>query len=120
MTRAEFEAALREAMDGLPERFRQQLDNLEFLVEDEPSPEQARRLGAVHLLGLYEGVPLPKRQPGMGYHGVLPDRITLFQGPIESVSRGRAEVIEHIRKVLLHEIGHYFGIDDAQLRKLGY
>lgn len=120
MTRSEFEEVLREALDGLPERFRGQLDNLEFVVEDEPSPEQKRHLNGASLLGLYEGVPLPQRQPGLGYSGVLPDKITLFQRSLESVSRDRDDLIDRIRRTLLHEIGHYFGIDDAQLRKLGY
>ena len=120
MTRGEFEAALREALDGLPKKFRGQLDNLEFVVQDEPSPEQSKHLRGGTLLGLYDGIPLPRRQPGTGYNGVLPDKITLFQGPLESVSRDKKDLVGRIRQTLLHEIGHYFGIEDADLRALGY
>ena len=71
------------------------------------------------LLGLYVGVALPDRGDGYGW-GSLPDRIYLFSGPIQRLSRTREEVVEQIRVTLLHEIGHYFGIDDDRLHELGW
>ncbi len=72
------------------------------------------------LLGLYEGIPLSKRGSDYGVYPVIPDTITLFQRNIESVSRSEAEVRKRIREVLIHEIGHYFGMTDAEIRKAGY
>lgn len=118
MTRREFEAALKEALDGLPKYYRTKLDNIEFVVKEEPTPEELRSLGVRGLYGLYQGIPLGKR--GTSYHGTLPDQITIFQLPLEAASCTHEELLQNLRKTLLHEIGHYFGIGDAELRKMGY
>ena len=121
MKRESFEALVAEAVEGLPEEFAGRLDNVAILVEDRPSKAQrsASRLeeDTSDLLGLYEGVPLTER--GHNYGMVLPDRITIFQKPIEASCRNDAEAITLIRQVVLHEIAHHFGISDARLDEMG-
>lgn len=117
LSRAEFESAAREALDGLPAPFAARVHNLTVLVRERPSPEQAGRHGE-GLLGLYEGVPYGSRDSS--YSNALPDRITLFRRPIEGHCRTRAEVVELVRETVLHELGHYFGLGERRLRELGY
>lgn len=119
LSRQEFEDAVADALDAVPAQFLDRLDNVVFSVEDEPTPEQLADVGEGDLLGLYTGVALPDRGDGYGW-GALPDRIFLFSGPIQRHSRTRQEVVEQIRVTLLHEIGHYFGVDDARLHELGW
>lgn len=119
LSRHEFEDAVADALDAVPQHFLDRLDNVVFTVEDEPTPEQLAHAEGGDLLGLYVGVALPDRGEGYGW-GALPDHIYLFSGPIQRHSRTRAEVVEQIRVTLLHEIGHYFGIDDARLHELGW
>lgn len=114
MTREEFEQVVQEALDSLPDEFINNLKNIDITVEDSPPPKRGKTL----LLGLYQGVPLDKRDSY--YAGALPDKITLFQRNIEAISNDRQEMIEQIKKTLLHEIGHYFGLGEDKLRKLGY
>jgi predicted Zn-dependent protease with MMP-like domain len=106
-----FERLTAVALDTLPEWVRERLDNVEVLIEDRPPPE------APNLLGLYEGIPLTQR--GLGYAGVLPDRITLFRSSIEAAAGGDerrlAALVEH---TVIHEVAHYFGISDERLRQL--
>lgn len=107
------------ALEGLPERFLDRLDNVVIQVEDEPSRDQLEQqdMGpGMTLLGLYEGVPLTDRG---NYQPVLPDRITLFQLPIERTCRTREEIVEQVRDTVVHEVAHYFGIDDDRLDELG-
>jgi predicted Zn-dependent protease with MMP-like domain len=99
-----------EALDGLPAWIQERLENVDVLVED-ASPR-----GRPGLLGLYEGIPLTRR--GSGYFGVLPDRITLFRGNIEAVSRDDEELKRTVRHTVIHEIAHFFGISDERLREL--
>lgn len=113
ISRAEFEDEAGQALDQIPEEFLRQLNNIALLVEDEAPPDQPG------LLGLYEGVPLPERTGGYAY-GPLPDKITLFQGPLQRVSGTRAELRHQIAVTVVHEIGHYFGIDDDRLHELGW
>jgi predicted Zn-dependent protease with MMP-like domain len=102
-----FEEAVAEAVESLPPALAAQLANLALVVEDEAPPGEA-------LLGLYEGVPLGER--GTGYSGALPDRITLFRGPIErEFGRSEDALRAGIRRVVLHEIAHHFGISDERL-----
>ena len=108
-SRQEFEGLVQRVLDGLPDWVQERLENVEVLVEEEPPEDQPG------LLGLYEGVPLTER--GSGYFGVLPDRITLFRGPIESAARGD-ELERVIRHTLLHEFAHFFGISDQRLLDL--
>lgn len=119
MSDAEFEDAVADALDAVPQRFLDRLDNVVFQVEREPTAEQLEEAHGGDLLGLYVGVALPDRGEGYGL-GALPDRIFLFSGPIQRHSRTRAEAVEQIRVTLLHEIGHFFGIDDERLHELGW
>jgi predicted Zn-dependent protease with MMP-like domain len=102
-----FEEYAREALDSLPPDLREQMSNVEIVVVDEPPAGQP-------LLGLYEGVPLTRR--GGWYAGVLPDKITIFRGPLERLYGRDAERLRReVRRVVLHEIAHHFGISDERL-----
>jgi predicted Zn-dependent protease with MMP-like domain len=102
-----FEEYVHEAVASLPPELRAQISNLEVLVEDEPPPGQ-------RLLGLYQGVPLTRR--GSHYAGVLPDKITIFSGPLERLyGRDEERLRAEVRRVVLHEIAHHFGISDERL-----
>ena len=123
MLREEFEHVMQEVFDTLPEKFRTTFENVRIVVEDVPVETTRRRFstrGGSMLLGLYEGIPLNKRGADYGVYPVVPDTITLFQKNIEAVSRSEEEVRGRIREVLIHEIGHYFGMTDAEIRKAGY
>ncbi len=120
MDRERFERLVAEAVDSLPDEFHSRLENIDVVVADQPTPDQLAKLGGkpgVTLLGLYEGVPLTKR--GRHYGLVAPDKVTVFQKPIEAHCRNEAETIAEIQRVVLHEIAHHFGIGDARLRELG-
>ena len=120
MRRARFERLVAEALDSLPPEFREKMENVEVVIEAWPSREEVRRMGLPHreaLLGLYEGVPLTKRTSGYGL--VLPDRITIYQGPVEACCHRAEEVRRQVRQVVMHELGHHFGISDERLRELG-
>lgn len=101
---------------SLPGEFSQKLENIEVVVEDEPSEETLRELGVSRgaLFGLYRGVPL-KRQ-SVWSAPILPGRISIYRIPILAVSRTREEVIQRIREVLIHEIGHHFGLSDKDMK----
>lgn len=119
MDRERFQELVTRAVTELPEEFLSRLQNLDVVVEDYPSISQRRKAGLgsrYTLLGLYEGVPQIRR--GRSYGMVLPDKITIFQGPIESRCRSEAEIEAEIRRVVRHEIAHHFGISDARLREL--
>src|SRR5438309_11211198 len=109
----DFEKLVYEALENLPKEFKERLDNVEVVVENWPRPEYARgRL----LLGLYQGV--PKTAWGRGLSSPLPDKISIFQGPIEWISRGNEETIKRmIIDTVEHEIAHHFGISDDRLRQ---
>ena len=116
MEREEFEDLLIRALAELPPEFQDMLDNVDVMVEERPSPEQLLESGlsdSDDLLGLYEGLPHTERSHW--YHMALPDKITLFQEPIEAKCRSEEEVAEEIRRTLRHEIAHHFGIDDDRL-----
>ena len=105
-----FEEYARGALDSLPAELKAQMSNVEIVVEDEPPPGQP-------LLGLYQGVPLTRR--GSYYGGVLPDKITIYRGPLERLyGRDEAALREQVRRVVLHEIAHHFGISDERLVEL--
>jgi predicted Zn-dependent protease with MMP-like domain len=107
----DFEAAVEQAVDSLPDELREFMSNVELVVEDEP-PAGSR------LLGLYQGIPLTARTSG--YAGVVPDKITIYRGPLERLYGGDPERLRaEIRHVVLHEIAHHFGISDERLRELG-
>lgn len=112
--------AEREVLAQLPSELRADAGQVILEIADRPTPEQlaSLELGAVSLLGLYQGVPLIHRRP----NSVLlqPDRITLFRGPIASVCRTEVELQAQIRKTLIHELGHYFGFSEAELEARGW
>ena len=119
MEREEFEALLVGALSELPPEFQDRLENVDVVVEDRPTRSQLIKSGIRHgwdLLGLYEGVPHTQRS--RWYNMVLPDRITLFQEPIEAKCRSEEEIADEIKRVLCHEIAHHFGIDDDRLRRM--
>ena len=107
------------ALEALPEEFRTRLENIVVVVADRPTPAQLSRTQLKRgytLLGLYQGVPLTKRTHSYGM--VPPDKITIFQKPIESICRGDVEITAEIQRVVQHEIAHHFGIDDARLKEI--
>ncbi len=115
-----FERWVAEALDALPEDIARYVDNVEVVVQWWPTWEQLRRAGLPPnglLLGLYEGVPLTRR--GIAYGLVPPDKITLFQGPLEQVSWDVDDLRRRVRHTLIHELAHHFGISDERLRELG-
>ena len=119
MERQRFEALVLQAIKDLPLEFQEKLENVDVLVEDWPSRSQVNRLRLRHasqLLGLYEGVPQTIR--GQAYNLVLPDKITIFQKPIEAQCHSDKEVELEIGNVIRHEIAHHFGIDDHTLREI--
>lgn len=119
LTRREFEEVVVSSLKRLPKYFKKKMENVDVVVEDRASQETVSEMGLrspFELLGLYQGVPLSRR--GFYYGNVLPDKITLFQIPIESICKTREEIEEKVREVVIHEVGHYFGLDDKKLREL--
>jgi predicted Zn-dependent protease with MMP-like domain len=121
MNRERFEKLVAQAVEALPEEFQEKLENFDVVVEDYPSSAQLRKanLGkGFTLLGLYEGVPLTRRQSNYGM--VPPDKITIFQKAIEIECRGTDDINikTEIQKVVRHEIAHHFGIGDARLKQI--
>lgn len=105
------------AVSSLPQEFQELLENVVVVVQDAPSPTQARRCGRRSvILGLYEGVPRIAR--GIGYNLVAPDKITIFQKPLEMLFTSEDELKAKIREVVLHEIAHHFGLDDRRLDEI--
>ncbi len=111
MERKAFEKIVEEEVKKLPKIFRERLENIEIIIEDEPIEQKS-------LLGLYQGVPF--RHRGIWYGNVMPDRIILFKNNIEALSHNDEELKEWVNRVLIHEIGHYFGFGEEALRKAGY
>ncbi len=116
MSRAQFEAAVADALDAIPEEFAAALDNVAVVVEDEPSDDELLDVGldpeTETLFGLYQGVAMPER--GFEY-AELPDRIVVYRLPLLEACRDRAELVREIRDTVVHEIGHYFGLDEDAL-----
>ena len=105
-----FEAMVGEALDGLPAELGELMSNVAVTVEHNQGP--------AGLLGLYRGIPLTQRTSS--YAGVLPDRITIYRRSICAVCRDEQDVVEQVRRTVVHEVGHHFGITDARLRELGW
>ncbi|MDH3351772.1 MAG: metallopeptidase family protein [Gammaproteobacteria bacterium] len=116
MNQSEFEAVIREAIDSLPEWVHKALDNLEVLVVDEPDEEHDPE--GQGLLGLYVGLSLPER--GVDYAGELPDVIYVFRRPHLELGLPPEQLREEIVRTVIHEIAHYFGIDDNHLDEIGW
>ena len=110
MSPAEFEALVAEALDGIPEEFARYLENVSVVVEDEPDEEG--------LYGLYQGIPLSERSHD--FAAALPDRISIYRGPLVRDFRSRAQIRRQIRLTVVHEIAHFFGLDERRIRRLGY
>jgi predicted Zn-dependent protease with MMP-like domain len=117
MERERFEHLVSDTVAGIPQQFRDLLENVDVVVEDFPTRLQSSKAeGRGMLLGLYEGVPLTVR--GSGYSMVVPDKITIFQKAIESAFSSDAEIEREVRKVVLHEMAHHFGLDDRRLEEI--
>jgi predicted Zn-dependent protease with MMP-like domain len=114
-----FERLVEEALDSLPPDIAARMENVEVVIEDEPPLDAIAGLprGST-LLGLYHGIPLTQR--GMYYDRVLPDKISIYRGPIERMAGTPRGIREQVRKTVIHEIAHHFGIDDTRLRELGW
>jgi predicted Zn-dependent protease with MMP-like domain len=117
-----FEALVAEAIDDLPEEFARYLENVQVIVEDEPSPQLLRSLGLSPqrdtLYGLYQGVPLSHRGAWFGNH--LPDTITIFYQPLVRRFFTAERIRREIQKTVVHEVAHFFGLDEPEIRRLGY
>ncbi|HEX2050218.1 MAG TPA: metallopeptidase family protein [Actinomycetota bacterium] len=116
--RARFEALVAEALDSLPDDIAAAMDNVEVVVEDEPPRDALEGLPRGEtLFGLYHGVPLTEREL---YDRALPDVISIYRGPIERAARTPDEIRDEVRRTVVHEIAHHFGIDDERLTELGW
>jgi predicted Zn-dependent protease with MMP-like domain len=117
LTRGEFERIVEDALESLPKRFADLVENVAVTVEDEPTAEDLESGddaadGDAELLGIYRGIALTERAHDMP---LLPDEIAVFRGPISRVTNTRREAIEEVRQTVIHELGHYFGLDDEDL-----
>ena len=120
MNRQAFERIVAEAIDELPQAYLDRLDNVEIVVETMADPETLREAGVRDprgLLGFYHGIPLTER--GLGYNLVLPDKISIYQLPIERICRTPEAIRIQVKRTVIHELAHHFGIDDDRLRQLG-
>lgn len=120
MRRVVFERLVQMALRELPADFRDRLDNVQIVIRDEPDAADLAEVGLdgrSTLFGLYQGVPQPDR---VNYGFNLPDRISLFQGPIERSCRSNWEVRREVRQTVWHELAHHFGISDARLHEIGF
>jgi len=119
MQREKFEALVAKVIDNLPPEFQHKLENVDIVVENWPTPRQLRQIKHRHpaqLLGLYQGVPQTRR--GRRYGLVLPDKISIFQKPIEEYCSFDHEIEATIEEVVRHEIAHHFGLDDMTLHQI--
>jgi predicted Zn-dependent protease with MMP-like domain len=118
MDRISFEQLVQNSLRQLPRRFKKKLENISVEVEDRPSTELLNDMGirSGTLFGLYQGVPLTKR--GWNYGNMLPDRIVIYQRTIESVATSPEEIEKIVLDTVIHEIGHYFGFSDKELREI--
>jgi predicted Zn-dependent protease with MMP-like domain len=109
----EFQDAVGDALDQIPDELTRLISNVAVLVEDEPPPDEP------DLLGIYEGTPLTERD-GWWDAGSLPDRITIFKGPLERMCVDRDDLLDEIAVTVVHEVAHHFGVDDDRLHELGW
>lgn len=123
MEQRQFEELVEKSFEELPHEFKEKIENVHIIVQDFPDEEDVRSTHAGKsdlLLGLYSGVPLTKRGIGYGMYPVVPDRIKLYKANIEAVCKTDQEVIEKVKQVLIHEIAHYFGMNDSEIERAGY
>jgi predicted Zn-dependent protease with MMP-like domain len=119
MTRARFEQLVQDALASIPSRFRKAIHNVAIVVEDEPSADVLEEMEIEPpdtLFGLYQGTPLTERR--WDYGNTLPDRVTLFQGPIERESEDEVDAVIAIGETLIHELGHYFGLSEEEIEEI--
>jgi predicted Zn-dependent protease with MMP-like domain len=119
MTRRRFEALVEKALRRLPRRFKDKIENIAVVVEDWADDATLADVGIEPpdtLYGLYRGIDLTRRDSG--YANVLPDTITIYQGPIEADCADEAEMAELVRDTVVHELGHYFGLDDETMERI--
>lgn len=119
VTEEEFEELVSEAIRSLPKKFKEKMENIVVVIESLPSRELLMEMkikSPYGLLGLYRGIPYTRR--GIWYRNVMPDKIIIFKKPIEVRCRNKDEIKESVRRVVVHEIGHYFGLGEADLRKI--
>lgn len=113
-----FQQLVSQAIDAIPKVYLKHLENVAFIVEDQPSEEQRQKLG-LHcnqtLFGLYEGIPLPQRG---GHAARLPDKITVFKEPLLAASSSSADLKNRIHNTIWHEVAHYYGLDHARIHRL--
>ena len=123
LTDEEFEEAVQDAIDSIPDEFLDELENVAFVIADEPTKQDFRGDGYFtkkgDLLGLYDGRAMTNRGGSYGL-GDYPDTITIFKGPHERLGDTRENVLEEIRRTVVHEIAHYFGMDEEQVGDMGY
>jgi predicted Zn-dependent protease with MMP-like domain len=119
MTRRQFEALVEKALRRLPKAFKEKIKNVAIVVEDWADDETLADVGIEPpdtLYGLYRGIDLTRRDSGYG--NVLPDTVTIYQGPIEEDCEDEEEMAELVRETVIHEIGHYFGLDDDTMHRI--
>ena len=119
----QFEQIAQEAFDALPQELQNRVENLHIVVEEQPGMEIVRKMhlrSAASLLGLYEGIPLTRRNTNYGVYPVVPDKITLYRKNILRVAQTDDRIRDAIRDVLIHEIAHHYGMDEDQIREAGY
>jgi predicted Zn-dependent protease with MMP-like domain len=119
MTRREFEGLVERALRRLPREFRERLANIAVVVEDWPDDRTLAEMGIEPpdtLYGLYQGIDLTHRDSSYG--NVLPDTVTIYQGPIEEDCADQAEMAQLVRETVVHEIGHFFGLDDDTMHQI--
>jgi len=120
MENENFEEIVIETIKSLPDKFREKLENIDIVIEDKRTGyylKNKKDSGQKLTLGLYQGLPITKRP---GKRRVMPDKITIYKKSIEAVSRSKEELEKNIKRVVLHEIGHYFGLDEKKLKDLGF
>lgn len=119
MDQHNFEKLVEQAIAEIPKEIRKKMENVEVVIEDEPSAEQREQLklpGGSMLFGLYQGVPQAKR--GAHYANVLPDKITIFKGPLERIAKTPERIKQRVKKTVWHEIAHHFGFSEKEVRDL--
>jgi predicted Zn-dependent protease with MMP-like domain len=119
MTRQRFTQLVEDALREIPKRFRNEMRNVAVVVEDEPAPHLLAEMEIGPddtLFGLYQGTPLPER--GWSYGNSLPDRISIYQGPIEDACVDDEEIRDCIAETVIHEFGHYFGMSEEQIEEI--
>ena len=118
MDKDKFEKLVWEGIEAIPKRFLEKLDNVDIVIEDEPTPEQIQKLNlgpGSKLFGLYEGIPQTRRRH---YAWALPDKITIFQRPIESMCFTDEQIKQRVKNTVWHEIAHHFGMDEERVRRV--